>query len=347
VRFHVTHGAFGVGATPGGGVDEAWAAGWEAVFAHAAADGLQVMPVFGVWADWNDGSAGESWHAWEANPLNRANGGPAASPVELFRLGSPGQRAWIGWMEQVVQRWKGHANIAAWEVFSELDLVTHAGDAALFRRNAVSFFEAAAARLREVDPLRRPVTASAAGWSWPELYRTPGMELVQIHLYGPEQQLDAAILSAVRARRAVGKPILLGESGLDWRAPKGSTQTTAAQGPIGTRHAVWAALVAGAMNGRALWWEDGYAILENGVGALGTDFVVFYPAVEAGALAVLAGRSLAGFAPVDTDVAGVGGAVRGAPVTLTRAGPSDALAVPLPAFADDVAFVLEAQAPGN
>jgi hypothetical protein len=310
VRFHVTH-LGGLGITASGGVDEAWSAAWEQVFAHAEADGIQVMPVFGVWADWNDGSSGETWHAWDQNPLNAANGGPAASPGELFQPGSAGQRAWIGWLGRVVNRWKGRANIVAWEVFSELDLVTWPGDRATpaFSAAAVAFFEAAAKRIRATDPERRPVTASASGgrWDWPELYQTPAMELVQLHLYGPGAELDSQILDAVATVRGLGleKPILLGETGVDWRPPDGSTLTTAVEGPIATRHAVWAALVSGAMNGRALWWEDGYAVLQNGDSSVA--FVEDYPAVEAPALAVLAGRDLTGMQPLPATFDGVGG----------------------------------------
>jgi len=38
------------------------------------------------------------------------------------------------------------------------------------------------------------------------------------------------------------------------------TLTTAGRADIGIRHAIWAAVVSGAMNGRSLWWEDGVAI---------------------------------------------------------------------------------------
>lgn len=56
VRIHLMtgfqpHAAAGV-------VDEAWARQWERVFDLAAARGLHVLPVFGVWSDWNDGSGG-------------------------------------------------------------------------------------------------------------------------------------------------------------------------------------------------------------------------------------------------------------------------------------------------
>lgn len=315
VRIHLTHGSFGRGIDSKGEIDAEWAAAWERVFTYAAARGIQVIPVFGVWADFNDGSKGEPWHTWNENPLNAANGGPATSPAELYVAGSLGQRVWIRWLGRLVKRWQGHGNIAAWEVFSELNGVTRPpGDEAAFRAATVAFYEAAAARIRALDPLRRPVTGSTSDWWWPELYRSPAVELVQVHVYGDpaihDYQFDEdllTIMGRLRSELSVTKPILLGESGIDWHAPH-DTDTTRPFAPIATRHAVWAELVAGAMNGRALWWEDAYAIFENG--DAGKQFVLAYPDVEASMLDLLAGRDLAGFAAIPAEVSrGIGGVI--------------------------------------
>jgi hypothetical protein len=39
-----------------------------------------------------------------------------------------------------------------------------------------------------------------------------------------------------------------------------ATLTTAKNARLGIEHAIWAALVSGAMDGRALYWEDGFAV---------------------------------------------------------------------------------------
>jgi len=308
VRFHVTH-AFGPGITASGGVDEAWAAQWDAVFAYAEENGMHVLPVFGVWADWNDGSAGEAWHVWHENPLNVVNGGPASSPAELYRAGSPGQKAWLGWVRSLVTRWQGRPNVAAWEVFSELDLVTPSGTEVL-SADALAFLQAAAREIRGADGARRPVTASVSGWwdRWPELYASSAVDLVQVHLYSPGENLGDRILQVGRALRSYGKPMLLGETGLDFRAPDGSTATTGAYCELATHNAVWAALVSGFMNGRALWWEDGYAILQNGESSV--PFVRDYEEVERGATAFVAGRDMSRMRPLEVDTLALeGGAV--------------------------------------
>ncbi|MBI5684013.1 MAG: hypothetical protein HZC54_02935 [Verrucomicrobia bacterium] len=253
LRIHLT-----VGFQPhaaAGAVDEAWARQWERVFDLADAKGLHVLPVFGVWADWNDGSSGLPWHQWHRNPFNATKRGPARSPAELFG-DTECQRLWLGWLESLVKRWQARPNILGWEIFSELDLVTGATEAA-----ATPFIERAAKFICAADSRRRPVMASLSGvGEWPRLFASPALDCVQVHPYADGQRgnLDELILTSVRERmRRYGKPVFIGESGLDSRGARDGL-ANAPRASIGIGHALWAALVSGAMNGRMLWWEDGY-----------------------------------------------------------------------------------------
>ena len=95
------------------------------------------------------------------------------------------------------------------------------------------------------------------------------MDFIQIHPYANIQpyngNLDEETLTVVRRRlRQYGKPVFIGESGLDSRAPV-DTLTVAPSAPAGINHAIWAAAVSGAMNGRMLWFEDGYDQYHPGV----------------------------------------------------------------------------------
>jgi len=95
-------------------VDEVWATKWEQVIDDAAAHGIFVIPVFSSWYDWNNGSPEIGLFQWQGNSFNAANGGSAATPAELFQANSLTQTAWLAWMQQVVKRWQGRENIAAW-----------------------------------------------------------------------------------------------------------------------------------------------------------------------------------------------------------------------------------------
>lgn len=255
VRMHLMHGIPPNGAP--GKVDEPWAAKWDCVFDAAEKHGIAVIPVFTIWAQWNDGSKGEYWHVWKDNPYNAAHSGPALSPSDLLQ-DTECRRQWLAWLGELVKRWRGHSCIVAWEPISEIDLVTGAT-----ARKAVAFAEQAALTIRNADPKRRPVTVSHSGIvDWPEVNSSRAVDIVQTHPYGEHPRylgnLSEMVVDSVRERwRKYGKPVLIGECGLDARPPA-KTITLAERAPIGIRHALWASVVSGAMNGRMLWWEDGY-----------------------------------------------------------------------------------------
>jgi hypothetical protein len=287
VRLHFTY------ASPReqpGQVDPGVLQGWDAVLDAAEARGLGVLPVFGVWADWNDGSHGEPWHAWDKNPFCIQRGGPARRPVELFEE-SACRSLWLRRLETLVKHWAPRRAIVGWEVFSELDLVTGASE-----DKAVAFANRAAEVVRRLDPWKRPVTASQAGVNeWPKLLKGPALDVLEVHPYAAGRsggRLDDLIFASVRQRLArYHKPVLLGESGLDSAPPRG-TLDVAPGAAIGVRHAIWAAVVSGAMNGRMLWWQDGYDQFE------GVDVCRHYQQAAAAAASFVADVDFLNVAPL-------------------------------------------------
>jgi hypothetical protein len=282
----------GMGFTANGDINETWALEWERIFDHAAADGIYVLPILGGWIQWNNGSGPSSW---ASNPMNAANGGPTKDPVDLFRAGSNTQSIYMGWMEKLVKRWQGRSNIAAWEIYSELNM-SPATQAA-----GIDFVNTAAARIRAADPSGRLVTASLAdSGTWPDFYTKANIDFVQLHPYPPSGQLDRNIITAVRQSLAgYGRPVLIGESGLSADTPDSSAgaQTIAENAERGVHHAIWAGIVSGAMNGRALWWEDGFGIYFQ---SLGIPWMQRYRTAELPAANFVRGVDFSGFTPVPT-----------------------------------------------
>ena len=277
-----------------GVIDPGMLQSWDAILDAAEQHGLAVLPVLGIWANWNDGSNKETWHTWDKNPFNAARGGPAKRPAELFE-DTPCRQLWLQRLETFVRRWSHRRVIVGWEIFSELNLVTGATE-----ERAVEFTERAAAVIRAADPWQRPITASQAGIrEWPKLLRSTALDFIEIHPYTDGAfggRLDDLILSTVRARLAkYGKPVLIGESGLNSQPPRG-TLDVAPRAEVGIRHAIWAAMVSGAMNGRALWWQDGYDQFEK------ADLCRHYHLAAATAAAFVRGVDYTGFAPVPCDM---------------------------------------------
>ena len=283
--------SMGMGYTSSGEVDEVWVRQWERIFDYAEANGIYILPVFSSWYDWN---ARAGYSTWASNPLNAANGGPVQNPIELFEAGSPTQVLWLAWVETLVQRWQGQENIAAWEIFSEVNLASNPTEAA-----GVDFVNRAAALIRVADPSERPVTASIADTgTWPNFYRDASIEFINIHPYPPSAQLDRTIVSEVRQSLArYHRPVFIGESGLSAETPDSSAggATIEENAPLGIRHAIWAGIVSGAMNGRALWWEDGVGIYFS---SLGIPWMQQYSTAELPAVNFVRGIDFSGFGPL-------------------------------------------------
>jgi len=301
VRIHFTYIPPGEKA---GEIDAGMLHSWDQILDAAEKQGLAVLPVLGVWADWNDGSNQETWHRWDKNPCNVACGGPAQRPAELFD-DTLCRKLWIQRLEMFVRHWAGRRAIVGWEIFSELDLVTGATE-----ERAVTLAEHAAAVIRAADPWKRPITASQGGINeWPKLLHSPALDFIELHPYTDGAlggRLDEVIIATVRQRLGkYGKPVLLGECGLSSAPPRG-TLDVAARAPVGIRHAIWAAVVSGAMNGRMLWWQDGYDQFEK------VDLCRQYQEAAAPAAAFVRGVDYTGFVPVACDLpVGLKGAVIG------------------------------------
>ena len=301
VRIHFTYIPPGERA---GEVSDAMLNSWDAILDFAEKHNLAVLPVLGIWAIWNDGSHKETWHSWDKNPFNAVLGGPAKRPGELFD-DTLCRQLWLKRLEILVRRWSHHRAIVGWEIFSELDLVTGAAE-----DRAVEFTELAAAVVRAADPWKRPITASQAGvLEWPKLIRSHALDFIEIHPYTDGAfggRLDDLIISTVRNRLAkYGKPVLIGESGLNSGPPHG-TLDAAPRAETGIRHAIWAAMVSGAMNGRALWWQDGYDQFEK------ADLCRHYHEAAATAASFVRDIDFTGFAPIPCEFSsGVKGAILG------------------------------------
>ena len=284
-------GYHGYGYTPQGGIQPDWSDNWEHLFDVAEAEGIYVMPIFSGWIEWND----TGYNTWKDNPFNSANGGPAASPREIFKKDSPTQQLYLKWFKALLTRWSAHKNIVAWEAAEEINLIN-----GISQSEGMYLAEQLVKTVHEADSMHRPATVSLADYSsWSEFLRDPAFEFISLHPYAlPDGKLDRYLLSEVRQYMDLyHKPVLIGESGLRAATPDSADGriTILPNALTGIQHAIWADLVSGAMNGRALWWEDGYGIYFP---ALGMAWMQKYKAAEAPVIRFSSGVDRTGFKPV-------------------------------------------------
>ncbi len=315
IRVHITAGWLGdPWINTDWSVNEKWAEDWDGFFDQAQADGIYVIPVFGVWADWNNGAPDWGNAFWSFNPLNSAIGGPVTSPGELFTSGSDTQNHWLNWVKTLVERWQGRKNIAAWEIFSEINLASGApghtdAGGGVDEATGVDFTNRAVAVIHAADSQHRPVTLSLAGVyaptdKWADFYHLASLDFIEIHPYS--DTLDRELVSEVHRYLATYQtPVMIGESGL-W------STTFNKDAPVGIEHAIWAGLVSGAMNGRALWTEDGYDIYGAPTTADAVAFMQTYATMELPVAEFTNGVDFSGFGPLtSTSSSGVWGAAVG------------------------------------
>ena len=283
--------SLGMGYTKTGEVDQSWAAQWDQVFDKAQADGIYILPVFSGWFDWN---AGSGYSTWKSNPLNQANGGPVKTPGELFQKGSATQNMWMNWMQSLVKRWQGRKNILAWEIFSEVNLAS--GTYRIIRHRFRQY-------RRSVDPGGRPdPTGHRLAWRIPAPGPTsttalPSISSTSIPTRPQPNWTGKSSAECVTILTRIQRPVLIGESGLNAATPDSADGkiTVAENARLGIQHAIWAAVVSGAMNGRALYWEDSFGIYFPN---LGIPWMQKYETEELPAANFVNGVDFSGFQPL-------------------------------------------------
>jgi len=288
--------SMGTGITREGNVDEIWAKNWEHVFDKAEENGIHVLPVFSGWFDWNNGEPDYGYSTWDQNAFNTVNGGPAASPAELFQPDSVTQRMWFDWMRSLVERWHARENIAAWEIFSEVNIATGTTES-----SGVAFIEQAAAIIRNADPRHHPITASLADvGEWTHFYQSEAIDFLNIHPYPYDARLDLGtkVIKDVRYLLSkYNKPVIIGESGLNTFLPDSESGSgVLPNAELGFSHAIWSEMVSGAMNGRSLYWEDSFAIFFP---SLSWDYLQSYASLEQPAADFAKNVDFADFKPLE------------------------------------------------
>lgn len=165
-----------------------------------------------------------------------------------------------------VSRWGYSPNILAWELWNEMDYALADKDLAMEWTREMAVF------LRSVDPNPRMITTSLGMNNvWPELWKMPELDFVQIHSYirrlgsvFTRSELDAAAYVRHEIARVddFGKPYLLSEFGYLVTKDDPGMNAVDKTG-IHLHNALWSSALSGAAGTCMLWWWDTYIEKNN------------------------------------------------------------------------------------
>jgi len=214
--------------------------------------GIRVKPVIN-----NHGQASpRTDREWKDSPLNAANGGPCATPAEVFThpLALAAQERV---RRYIVARWADHPAIWGWKLWSEIDLTAGVGEPMRL------WHEQAAARWHALDPSGRGVTTHWAGD-----YRRvdhaiaglPGIDYLCLDAYrraradqDPTPLVDILAGSLSDPNRGLArfaKPVVVTEYGA------GSGESPEDFRAVDHLTGAWIALVSGHAAAPMLWWWE-------------------------------------------------------------------------------------------
>jgi len=183
--------------------------------------------------------------SWAKNPYNWTNGGPCNRASEFFSS-REARDLFKRRLDYIVARWGYATSIFAWELFNEVDWARYSSF-----NDVVQWHEEMSRYLKQIDPNRHLVTTSLSREAvGDELWRVPGIDFVQAHVYGGD--VAQQVLDAYLAVKDLNKPFFVAEYG------RGSSPTEAARDRSGAhlRQALWSTFMLPTAGNAMPWWWD-------------------------------------------------------------------------------------------
>lgn len=214
----------------------------------AERNGISVMLCFGTYGEFKEGGYFNEGQ-WKANPYNAANGGPCAKPAD-FWTDEKARRLYQRRLRYIAARYGHRTCIQSWELWNEEPApAPWVAEMARCLKGTGEF------QGQGLDPYHHLLSTTYGN---PEVWRIPEIDFTQTHSYGKGDIADhAPVVHRDAEQHAVyGKPHLVGEFGIDWRAADGKYDPDG-QG-VDLHNALWAAALSGDAGGAMIWWWDNY-----------------------------------------------------------------------------------------
>ena len=192
---------------------------------------------------------------WSGNPYNSSLGGYCGSPTEYWTNASA-KATYKNKLRYILARWGYSPNVAAWELFNEMNLTENYSSN---RTNSSNWAIEMGQYLKDTDPNTHLVTNSyhntAEGSS---VWTNANFDWVQTHHYNTTAILDEEVSNL--ATEMIGnynKPYTVGEFGIYVDDPTNITATNDPQA-VHFHNTMWASLFSGAAGCGATWWWDNF-----------------------------------------------------------------------------------------
>jgi len=209
---------------------------------------VKVMVTFGTYGEFNEGGHFNEGQ-WKANPYLAANGGPCTQP-EDFWTNPRVRRLYRQRLRYIMARYAYRTSIHAWEFWNE------AKAPAAWVAEMASYLKGTGAFAGQpADPYRHLLTTTVGT---PDIWQNPEIDFTQTHRYGRGNLPDHAplVYDDTQRYRRYGKPHLMSEFGIDFRAPDRRYDPDGKG--VNLHNALWASALSGDAGSAMIWWWDNY-----------------------------------------------------------------------------------------
>lgn len=192
-----------------------------------------------------------SGNYWLKNPYQQEQGGPALKPNDFF-TDPRAQEIYQKRLRYLVARYAANTHLLAWQFFNEIDNVYAPH---LLQAPDVASWHAEMGRwLKAHDPYHHLVTTSLTGGSdRPEIWSRPEMDFAVYHSYEDPAPGSWLAQLADDFGTRYGKPVLVGEYGIDWRGWGGRQGDPHLRAQ---RQALWGSALSNAAGAALSWWWE-------------------------------------------------------------------------------------------
>ncbi len=213
----------------------------DAILDAADKNGVSVMVCLGTFGELTEGGFFHEGQ-WPRNPYNAANGGPCAKSSDMW-TNATARKFYRQRLRYLAARYGCRTNLQSWEFWNEVNApASWVGEMAHYLKATA-------------DPYKHLITTSYGDEA---VWRVPEIDFTQTHLYGTGDIPDHAppVHNDARKLTALGKPHLMAEFGIDYRAPDAKY---APEGlGVNLHNGIWAAALSGNAGSAMLWWWDNY-----------------------------------------------------------------------------------------